>query len=117
MDSRPPSFPIPDPDLEHGFTPRRGSRLPVDEDARLKRSATYQIEVTVKNLSSSGFMAECSEAVGIGSFVLLDVPGVGPVEAQVRWQIGSRIGGLFSHPISLARCEWVGERKDKPNPA
>lgn len=112
MDSRPPSHPVPDSDLEHGFTPRRGSRLAVDEAAHLKRSATYQIAVTVRNLSSSGFMAECSEAVGIGSIVMLDVPGVGPIEAQVRWQLGARMGGMFTHPISLARCEWAGERTD-----
>lgn len=116
MDSRPHMQPDADSDLEQGFTPRRTSRVAVDEAARLKRSATYQFEVTVKNLSSCGFMAECSEPVGIGSFVMLDVPGVGPVEAQVRWQIGARMGGMFAHPISLARCEWAAERADKPKP-
>jgi hypothetical protein len=117
MDSRPSSHPSADSDLEQGFTPRRTSRVVVDEAARLNRSTTYQVEVKVRNLSSCGFMAECSEAVGIGSYVMLDVPGVGPIEAQVRWQIGSRMGGMFNHPISLARCEWAAERADQAKPA
>ena len=52
-------------------------------------------------------MAECAEPVRIGSYVSLDVPGIGPVQAQVRWQIGVRMGGMFLDPISLARCEWT----------
>lgn len=114
MDSRPNLHSPADDDFEAEYTPRRASRLTVDEAARLSHSATYHIEVNVRNVSPCGFMAECSEAVGIGSFVALDIPGVGPVHAQVRWQIGPRMGGMFTDPISLARCEWVGERSDKP---
>ena len=46
----------------------------------------------------------------IGSYVSLDVPGVGPVQAQVRWQVGTKMGGMFLDPISLGRCEWTGEK-------
>ena len=57
-------------------------------------------------------MAECAEPVRIGSYVSLDVPGIGPVHAQVRWQIGARMGGMFLDPISLARCEWTAAKAD-----
>ena len=40
----------------------------------------------------------------IGSYVSLDIPGIGPVEAQIRWQIGFKMGGMFLDPISLGRC-------------
>jgi hypothetical protein len=59
-------------------------------------------------------MAECAQSVAIGSFVALDVPGIGPVHAQVRWQIGGRMGGMFLDPISLARCEWTATPADDP---
>jgi hypothetical protein len=57
-------------------------------------------------------MAECGEAIAIGSNISLDVPGIGPVHAQVRWQIGGRMGGMFLDPISLAKCEWTGIKAD-----
>ena len=70
----------------------------------------YAVEIRIHNVSSAGFMAECAAPVAIGSYVSLDVPGVGPVQAQVRWQLGTRMGGMFLDPISLARCEWTAEK-------
>lgn len=97
-----------------GFRPRRGARLAVSgEAANLNPDDPedrYTVEVKVKNLSSAGFMAECAQPVLIGSYVTLDVPGIGSVQAQVRWQIGSQMGGMFLDPISLARCEWTAEK-------
>jgi hypothetical protein len=52
--------------------------------------------------------------VRIGSHVSLEVPGVGPVRAQVRWQLGDRMGGMFLDPISLSRCEWTAEPAEAP---
>jgi hypothetical protein len=97
-------------DQTPGFTPRRGGRVPIDGKANLSPDERYRVEVKVQNVSSAGFMAECSEPVRIGSYVSLDIPGIGPVEAQVRWQIGIKMGGMFMDPISLARCEWTAEK-------
>ena len=113
MDARAIPTPPDDFDPAVDYKPRRASRLAVDEAARLSRSAAYHVEVNIRNVSPCGFMAECSEAVGIGSYVMLDIPGLGRVQAQVRWQIGPRIGGMFTDPISLSRCEWTGERADE----
>ncbi|HEX8064343.1 MAG TPA: PilZ domain-containing protein [Allosphingosinicella sp.] len=89
------------------YTPRRSGRTPIAGRTQLRAQSWYSIEVTVRDVSTSGFMAQCSEPVRIGSYVSLDVPGVGPVNAQVRWQLGDRMGGLFVDPISLHRCEWT----------
>ena len=40
----------------------------------------------------------------IGSYVSLEVRGIGS-DAQVRWQVGRRMGGKFVDPIGLQRCE------------
>ncbi|HEV2818174.1 MAG TPA: hypothetical protein VGW40_13250 [Allosphingosinicella sp.] len=93
-----------------GFTPRRAARLSIDGKASLAPDHRYHVEVKVQNVSSAGFMAECAEPVRIGSYVSLDIPGIGPVEAQVRWQIGLKMGGMFLDPISLSRCEWTAEK-------
>jgi hypothetical protein len=86
---------------------RRASRTIVDSTTQLRHQNWYSIEVKVHDVSQCGFMAECSEPVQIGSHVSLDVPGIGTVRAQVRWQIGGRMGGMFLDPISLSRCEWT----------
>lgn len=96
-----------------GLKPRRNERRQVDRQADLSPHNKCKIEVNVRNLSASGFMAECDEAVQIGSYVLLDVPGIGPVNAQVRWQIGVQMGGMFLDPISLANCEWTAVKTDQ----
>ncbi len=108
MTNKPPS----DEELP-GFQPRRSARVRVAGEAvHLSPDNLYSVEIKVHNVSSAGFMAECAQPVMIGSYVSLDVPGIGPVQAQVRWQIGTRMGGMFLDPISLARCEWTAEKAE-----
>lgn len=92
------------------FHERAAERLAISESAELRHR--YAIEVKVRDVSTSGFMAECVESVEIGSHVTLDVLGIGPVRAQVRWQIGCRMGGMFLDPISLDECEWTAVRAE-----
>ncbi len=94
-----------------GFKPRRTPRVAIaDGRASMSPQDLYKVEVRVRDMSTAGFMAECAAPVRIGSYVSLDIPGIGPVDAQVRWQIGARMGGMFLDPISLARCEWTAEK-------
>lgn len=90
------------------FHERGSARLPIDDSTELRHR--YTIEIRVRDVSTRGFMAECVEAVAIGSHVSLDIPGIGDVRAQVRWQIGTKMGGMFLDPISLEQCEWVAEQ-------
>jgi len=112
MDNSSPTEP--DQEQDPGFKTRRTGRLHIDQPASMQPQNWYNIEVKVRNVSTCGFMAECGEPVRIGSYVSLDVPGVGPVHAQVRWQIGVQMGGMFLDPISLNRCEWVAVKADPP---
>ena len=101
----------PSEDEQPGFQPRRSGRIAVaGEKVSLSPQDRYSVEIKIHNVSTAGFMAECATPVMIGSYVSLEVPGVGPVQAQVRWQIGTRMGGMFLDPISLARCEWTAEK-------
>jgi hypothetical protein len=93
-----------------GFKSRRSARVDVSDVVNLAPQDLYNVEIKVRNVSAAGFMAECAAPVRIGSYVTLDIPGIGPVEAQVRWQIGRTMGGMFLDPISLGRCEWTAER-------
>ena len=113
MTSRSPSVPGA-PDLGPPLRPRRAERLAVDKSSNLRSQHWYQIEVKIRNVSSLGFMAECVAPVQIGSYVSIDVPGVGPVQAQVRWQLGVSMGGMFLDPINLTRCEWTAVKTEPP---
>ena len=93
------------------YVQRHSDRRPVGAASQL-RHHLYVVEVTVCDVSQCGFMAECAEAVAIGSHVTLEVPGLGPVHAQVRWQIGGKMGGRFLDPIRLTECEWTAVRTE-----
>ena len=100
------------------YKPRKSGRTAVAAGrTRLRPRNWYSVEVTICDVSTTGFKAECPEAVRIGSYVSLDVPGVGPVNAQVRWQLGGRMGGMFVDPISLHRCEWTAVPAEPPQEA
>ena len=103
-------------DFDEGpeLKPRRATRLPIESIASLRAPNWYEVEAKVRNVSTCGFMAECPTPVLIGSYVSLDVPGIGPVHAQVRWQLGSRVGGMFLDPINLIRCEWTAVKAPAP---
>jgi len=96
------------------FKPRNSGRMPVAGRTQLRAQSWYSIEVRVCDVSTSGFMAECLQPVRIGSYVSLDVPGIGAVNAQVRWQLGEKMGGMFLDPISLHRCEWTAVPAEPP---
>lgn len=96
------------------FKARRSERVTVDTTANLRHPQWYNVQVTVCDVSQCGFMATCAEPMEIGSYVTLDVPGIGPVNAQVRWQIGMRLGGMFLDPIRLNHCEWTAEKAEPP---
>lgn len=92
------------------YRPRRSPRVALDAGTSLRSNSQTVVEVRVCDLSTSGFMAECMRPVLIGSYVSLDLPGIGPVHAQVRWQVGGKMGGKFLDPISLHRCDWMASR-------
>jgi PilZ domain-containing protein len=107
----------PDQEPSAQYKPRKSARTSVSTRAHMRHPNWYNVEVRICDVSTGGFMAECSEPVMIGAYVSLDVPGIGPVHAQVRWQLGNRMGGMFLDPISLTRCEWTAVKAAAPEEA
>lgn len=95
-------------DDEHGFdSGRRAERLPLDAETRLRPNSWSSLQITMLDLSASGFRAECEARVKPGSAVSLDVPGIGAVDAQVEWQRGDQFGARFFAPIEIGSCQWT----------
>ncbi|HEX8466565.1 MAG TPA: hypothetical protein VF620_02025 [Allosphingosinicella sp.] len=95
-------------DDDNGFdSGRRSERLLVDAEARLRPNSWSSLQIRMLDLSTLGFRAECEAKVKPGGSVSLDVPGIGPVDAQVEWQRGDQFGARFFAPIELSRCQWT----------
>ena len=84
---------------EGGAERRRGERVPVDLDARLRELGMEGTEAKVLNLSEHGFMAETTAEFEVGTRIWLLLPGRERSSALVRWVEGDRIGAEFAEPI------------------
>ena len=87
---------------------RRQKRLELDESARLAPNDWSSVEIRVTDISRFGFQAECDVRLLKSGIVSLDIPGIGAVSAQVRWQADGQFGAQFLQPIDLQRCGWTG---------
>ena len=79
---------------------RHPRRLPMACDIKLRTADGEVIEVRLVDFSRRGFGLESDRIVLIGSTVALDLPGLGWVDGEVRWNIGNRIGGWFVEEIA-----------------
>lgn len=59
------------------------------------------LPVTLVNISPHGFMARTEAAHAAGDPVILDLPIVGTVVAEIRWALGGRIGCRLAGVIAL----------------
>lgn len=86
---------------------RRYPRYPLFERARLRPNDWSTVQVEVRDISSHGFRAGCEANLKIGGYVMIEVHGIGQVEAKVMWRRNDEIGAEFARPISLQYCGWL----------
>lgn len=80
---------------------RRGERIPVDIEARLRELGMEGTEAKVLNLSEHGFMAETAAEFEVGARIWLLLPGRDRASAVVRWVEADRLGAEFAEPIPV----------------
>ncbi|BCI69457.1 pilZ domain protein [Sphingomonas sp. S17] len=56
-------------------------------------------DVRVRNISEGGLMAELAIPVEIGTAIMFDLRGIGPVSGRVAWCTQGRVGVAFDRPI------------------
>lgn len=56
-------------------------------------------DVRVRNISEGGLMAELAMPVEIGTGIVFDLRGIGPVTGRVAWCTQGRVGVAFDRPI------------------
>ncbi|HEY0313493.1 MAG TPA: hypothetical protein VGC56_13470 [Allosphingosinicella sp.] len=97
-----------------GDTVRRAERKSLDEAARLRPNSWSSVEIRMADISELGFRAGCEARLQAGALISLEVPGIGPVEAQVEWQRGNEFGARFLAPLPIDRCTWTVEAENGP---
>jgi diguanylate cyclase (GGDEF)-like protein len=70
------------------------------------------LEVKVRNISSMGALVECPVPVSPGDELTMDIVGVGPVRAVVRWAQAGMFGVQFASLFDLTR---LAPKKEKNN--
>ena len=91
------------PERRRPLLVRTEVRLP----ATLLQEGQPNIDVRLMNLSPAGFMAECLEPVPPGTNLVLSVPGVGSLPAEIRWNHDFKLGGLFHFELSTRELRLI----------
>lgn len=77
-----------------GFT-KRAPRIDVRRPAILVDSAGRASNITILDISGSGFRLEVFEAPAVDEIVTLRVEHGDEFQAQIRWVLGIEAGGIF----------------------
>lgn len=80
---------------------RMSERFPVELDATIRKAA-QPYDVTVEDLSSSGFRMSGGPAMAVGMIVSIGFAGIGVHEAQLMRVDGQGYGCEFVQPLSIA---------------
>jgi hypothetical protein len=59
------------------------------------------LDVTIVDVSKSGFRLRSEEEFELGSTVTLQMREARPVRAEIRWACGHEAGGIFLDPIAI----------------
>lgn len=86
-----------------GYQQRGVRRCHVLIDTHLRvGDETYPFEVL--NISTAGFMGCSALTLLMGATVEIDLPGMGFVDAHIRWALAGQIGLQFAEQLTLDQC-------------
>src|SRR4051812_40860467 len=86
---------------------RKTERIRIERPARLRPNDWSRVSVDIVDLSSAGFRALGDLQLRTGTYLALEVPGIGNVDAKVVWQQSRAFGAQFLRPLPLDHCAWT----------
>jgi hypothetical protein len=100
-------------DNERGLIHRRPLRLHVKQPCVVHPFGGPPVDALLEDVSRRGFRVSSNALLLVGSEVVLDVPGLGQIGAQIRWALGSEAGGIFRSRIDDDMfTRWLGDRRN-----
>ena len=86
-----------------GYQKRNVERCQVLIETQMRvLGVVYPFEVL--NISTMGFMGWSTPKLRIGAMVEVELPGMGFIDAHIRWALAGRIGVQFVQPLTLDEC-------------
>ncbi len=89
-----------------------GQMLPSEERSEPREPVLYRTRVTgangversatLVNVSAGGFMARCEDGVAEGESIVVLLPRLGRVAAEVRWSLGGRMGCRLKRSLGMS---------------
>ena len=83
---------------------RLAKRVPLDLQTRIRHSGLEHGELTISDLSFTGFKGETGVALKKGDLISVALPNIGLVRATVKWQCAKNIAGEFQRPVDVRVC-------------
>jgi EAL domain-containing protein (putative c-di-GMP-specific phosphodiesterase class I) len=68
------------------------------------------LDIRLRNISAQGALVECHIPVSPGTYLTIDMVGIGPVRGTVRWSQAGKFGVQFAEPFDLSRLALKKER-------
>jgi PilZ domain len=78
--------------------------------ASLRERGASKFDITVKDLSVTGFQCETSFMLRVGGKVWLTIPGLQPLESEVVWADSYRFGCAFLSPLNAAVLDHIAKQ-------
>ena len=88
-------------------TPRRAERVSVAAEVSLRRMGKGGYQCRLFDLSPEGCKAEMIERPHVGERAVIRLPGIEPLEAEVRWVEGPNAGLRFERSFHPAVFEML----------
>ncbi|MFL6734826.1 MAG: PilZ domain-containing protein [Sphingomicrobium sp.] len=77
----------------------RERRIEVAFDAKLIEADGCEVDVTLLDVSSSGFRVKTNAVLDVGAEVQLVLERSDPLRAVICWARGNEAGGIFLDPV------------------
>jgi len=86
---------------------RSKKRHAVEDEAQLNICGFHGMDVTVSDLSETGFRVRAGQYIPPGSYIRLKMPGLGTAIGTVAWSRNGEVGGQFLNPVSEMRLRSI----------
>lgn len=91
------------------FDRRKRARTAIEASTRVHPNEWCSVEARLIDVSQDGFRAAGELFLRVGSFMAVEVAGIGRVQAKVIWSHGGQFGAKFIAPIDLRHCDWCAD--------
>lgn len=89
---------------------RRSCRIPVDQEVAVKKLGGFGFQLPARDVSPDGCRVELVEMVGAGERVIVRLPALEPLGAQVAWVQGANAGLHFQRALHPAVFDQLLDR-------